>query len=340
MRFLERNNYYSGYYYRRRNYRSLYQIIVKFIIIWTIAYVLTCVFLYFRQDYLLYRSDLEMATSYPSDRDFQLDYQNTWINVPNSPARIHGWWFRAPNSKMPVVPLTKEPVDVLTTEGDQPVTTPKTILYLGGKGGSKTHYNSLTRIQSLHQLGFSVLGIDYRGYGLSEGRLPNESRLYEDSQAAWDYLTNQRKIAPQDIIIYGESLGGAIAIDLAVQQKDAGGLIVQSSFTSMPEQIQNIRPGLKVFPLWLIINQRFNSLEKVPFLDVPVLFLHGTADTIVDYKMSRKLYYAAPEPKTLFYIPGGKHLTLYQPGKHSYLGAIEKFVEESVEPTKITRANY
>ena len=332
MRFSEHKNYYNGYYYRRRkNHRLLHQIIVRFLLIWAIAYILICVFLYFRQDYLLYRSNPAIATSSPSHQDFQLDYQSVWINVARSPARIHGWWFPAPNPKTPVVALPEEPVNILTT--------PKTILYLGGRGSSKTHYNSLTRIQGLQQLGFSVLGIDYRGYGLSEGRLPNESRLYQDSQAAWDYLTSQRKIAPQDIIIYGESLGGAIAIDLAVRQNDAGGVIVQSSFTSMPKQIQNIRPGLKVFPLWLIINQRFNSLAKVPDLQVPVLFLHGTGDTIVDYKMSRQLYYAAPQPKTLFYVPGGKHLSLYKPGKNSYLGAIEKFVSESIEPTTIT-TNY
>ena len=104
---------------------------------------------------------------------------------------------------------------------------------------------------------------------------------------------------------------------------------MQSSFTSMTKQIANLRPGLRIFPLKLIIHQRFDSLAKVRSLEVPVLFLHGTADSVVDYKMSRQLYYAAPEPKTLFYVPGGEHFNLYKPGKHSYLAAIGRFIEES-----------
>ena len=142
------------------------------------------------------------------------------------------------------------------------------------------------------------------------------------------YLTNKKQIAAKDVVIYGESLGGAIAIDLAVKQPNAAGVIVQSSFTSMTKQIGQIRPALKIFPLRVIINQRFNSVDKVRSLSIPVLFIHGTADTVVDYKMSRELYYAAPEPKTLFYIPDAEHLRLYKPGKYSYLSAIENFINQ------------
>lgn len=313
------HNYYEGY-FRRRNYAYLYQLLIRFVIIWTIAYLLTCVFLYFRQEYIIYQVNENVPVAAPGDRDFNLEYQNIWIHLPQSSERIHGWWFDSPSPQQPIVAIPNEPVNVLSQ--------PKTILYLCGRGGSKTHYNNLARIQGFQQLGFSVLAFDYRGYGLSEGRLPNESRLYEDSQAAWDYLTQTKGIAAQDIMIYGESLGGAIAINLAVQQPEAAGLIVQSSFTSMAEQIRELRPGLSIFPLGLIVHQRFNSIAKVRSLQVPVLFIHGTADSIVDYKMSRQLYYAAPEPKTLFYIPGGEHLRLYQPGKYSYLLAIKDFVRE------------
>ncbi len=316
MRFLERERFYDGY-YRRRSYDYLHQILVRFAIVWTIAYLLTCIFLFFRQDYIIYHSSQQIGVASVSVGNFQLDYQDVWIDVPNSKARIHGWWFDAPSKEHPVIALPDEPVNVLTT--------PKTILYLCGKSNKKYYYN-LTRIQGFQQLGFSVLGIDYRGYGLSEGRSPNESRLYEDGRVTWEYLTKQRQISPQDIIIYGESLGGAVAIDLAVKQNNAAGLIVQSSFTSMVEQIRQLRPGLSIFPLRLIVHQRFNSLEKVKSLEIPVLFLHGTADTVVDYKMSRQLYYAAPEPKTLFFVPDGEHRRLYQPGKHSYLLAIADFV--------------
>lgn len=311
MRFLVNNNSFYQRHFKQQFIKGLF-------IALAFSYLLICFFLYLRQDFIIYRANQHISSSSPGDNDFQLNYQNIWIRVPNSNFRIHGWWFDAPDVINPVVAIPNEPTNILTT--------PKTMLYLCGRGGSKTHYNNLARIKGFQQLGFSVLAIDYRGYGLSEGVLPNETRLYEDSQAAWNYLTKNRKILPQDIFIYGESLGGAIAIDLALKQPNAAGLIVQSSFTTMAKQISQLRPSLKIFPLELIVNQRFDSLEKVRSLSIPVLFLHGTADKIVDSQMSQQLFDAAPEPKTLFYIPGAKHLRLYKPGKHSYLEAIKDFV--------------
>ena len=299
--------------------RYLRQLTTQLLIILAVAYGLSCLFIYLRQDYIIYRANQHISPSSPADSDFQLDYRDVWIDVPKSTARIHGWWFDRPSATQPIVAIPNEPVNILNA--------PKTILYLCGRGGSKTHYNNLARIKGFQQLGFSVLAIDYRGYGLSEGDLPNEARLYEDSQATWQYLIANKKISPEDIFIYGESLGGAIAIDLAVKHPIAAGLIVQSSFTSMVEQIAQFRPIFKIFPLKLIINQQFNSIEKVRSLSLPVLFLHGTGDTIVNYKMSQKLYSAAPEPKILFLIPEAEHLRLYKP-EHSYLQAIQNFVEQ------------
>ena len=289
--------------------RSTYRLFL----ILAIAYGVSCAWLYLRQSAILYQPNYNIPLSTP--QDFQLDYQNVWLNVPNNLAQIHGWWFAAPTQ--PVIAVANEPVNILTT--------PKTMLYFYGRGGSKTHYNNLARIKGFQQLGFSVLAIDYRGYGLSEGELPNETRLYEDSQAAWKYLTSDRQIEPEDIIIYGESLGGAVAIDLATRHPEAAGLIVQSSFTSMNSQIKQLYPALSIFPLNLILHQRFASIDKVNQLSLPVLFIHGTEDKIVNYKMSGELYTAANEPKTLFYIPGAEHLRLYQP-EYSYLVAIANFL--------------
>ncbi|MGL5795471.1 MAG: alpha/beta hydrolase [Waterburya sp.] len=337
MRFLARDwqyQYYDGYYYRRRSNRYLQQILVRFLIIWLIAYCISCIFLYFRQDYIIYRSNQQHTELVSSEecvlptcstngyakpnRNLPLYYQKVAITVPNSQTKIQGWWFDAPTIDKPLIAFPNEPVNILNT--------PKTLLYFSGLESSKLASNSLERIQGFQQLGFSVLGIDYRS--LSLGRLPNESRLSEYSQAAWAYLTNRQQIAPENIVIYGEFLGGSVAIDLAVRQPKAAGLIVQSSFTSMAEQIQQLRPGLKIFPLKWIVNKRFDSLSKVRSLAVPVLFIHGTKDSIVNYKMSRELYYAAPEPKQLFFIHGGGHVRLYQPGKNSYLLAIKNFMSQ------------
>ena len=306
MRFLIRNT--SKVIDRRKKYSWL-----KPLLIIAIAYFVCGIWLYLQQERLLYQPNHTLSPSTP--QDFQLAYKDVWIDSPNL-ARIHGWWFDAPKSDRPVVAIASEPVNVLTS--------PKTMLYLCGRGGSKTHYNNLARIQGFQQLGFSVLAIDYRGYGLSEGELTNETRLYEDSRAAWSYLIEHRGLKPEDIVIYGESLGGAVAIDLAVDRPDAAGLIVQSSFTSMSSQAKEYYPVLNIFPLSLILHQRFASIDKVKRLSIPVLFIHGTVDSIVNHKMSQRLYAAAPEPKTLFYIPGAEHLRLYR-AENSYLRAIKDF---------------
>ncbi len=307
MRFLARN--------RNNSRHSGYALLKSSLIILAIAYSLSSIWLYLHQERLLYRPNQSLTPFAP--QDFQLDHQNVWITIPDAGAKIHGWWFDAPATNRPVVAIANEPRNILTI--------PKTMLYFCGRGGSKTHYNNLARIQAFQQLGFSVLAIDYRGYGLSEGNLPNEARLYADSQAAWAYLVGEKRLKPQDIVIYGESLGGAVAIDLALKQPQAAGLIVQSSFTDLSTQVKDFYPFLSIFPLNLILHQRFDSIAKVRQLAVPVLFLHGTADTIVNSAMSGELYDAASEPKTLFYIPGAEHLRLYQP-EHSYLSVIKDFV--------------
>jgi fermentation-respiration switch protein FrsA (DUF1100 family) len=132
--------------------------------------------------------------------------------------------------------------------------------------------------------------------------------------------------ASDQILIYGESLGGAIALDLAVRHPEAGGLIIQSSFTSMTEVIRH-RKLLQIFPVDLLLTERFDSLLKIRALRVPVLFLHGTADSVVPSEMSQRLYNAASEPKQLFLISRADHVRIYQPGDQSYLKAIQGFVE-------------
>jgi pimeloyl-ACP methyl ester carboxylesterase len=189
-----------------------------------------------------------------------------------------------------------------------------------------SHYNYLARVSAFRQLGFSVLVFDYRGYGLSEGDFPNELQLYQDSQAAWNYLRDVRQIPPDQIIVYGESLGGAIALDLALRQPEVGGLVLQSSFTSMSEAIRH-RNFFRILPVNLLLTERFDSLSKVRSLRVPVLFLHGSADSVVPSEMSRQLYEAASEPKQMFVIPEADHVRIYQPGDHSYLKAIQRFID-------------
>lgn len=278
-----------------------------------LIYTLTCLFLFVRQRQLIYRPQAEVSLL-PSAPDFNLAYEDVWI--PVSGEKIHGWWISADTDKHLSV-LPDEPAQILSS--------PKTMLYFCGVGNNMSDYNYLARVSAFRQLGFSVLVFDYRGYGLSEGDFPYELQLYEDAQAVWDYLRNVRGIPAEQIVIYGESMGGAIALDLALKHPDANGLIMQSSFTSMSEAVKS-RRAMTLFPVNSILQERFDSRRKVRSLQLPVLFIHGTADPVVPYEMSQQLYQAAPLPKQLFLVPDAEHVSIYKPDQHSYLSAIQQFI--------------
>ena len=295
------------------------KLLLTFLVFITISYTSFSLYLYLQQRYLIFRPQLELQIL-PTAPDFNLPYTKVTIPITNSKNEyLSGWWFDSPKPGEKIDFIANEPAKILSS--------PKTVLYFCGAGGNKSYYNSLARIKAMRQLGFSVLVVDYRGFGESKGKQhPNESQIYQDSETAWNYLINKRRILAKDIVIYGESLGGAVAIDLAVKHPQAGGLIVQSSFTSMAETVKN-QNWLGLFPIDLLLTQRFNSIAKVKKLQVPVLFIHGTADNIVPSYMSHKLYDSAPKPKQLFTIPQAGHFRIYKPGEHSYLKAIEKFIQ-------------
>ncbi len=283
----------------------------------TIAYISTCILLFLGQRYLLYRPKPELAML-PNATAFNLPYEDVWIPIAGSHDRLHGWWIPSPSKHDRYAVIPGEPANVLSA--------PNVMLYFCGVGRNMGDYNYLARVAAFHQLGFSVFVVDYRGYGRSEGLFPSEPQVYEDSQAAWSYLREIRHLPPEQILLYGESLGGAIALDLAVRHPEAEGLIMQSSFTSMSEVVER-RQFLRFFPVNWLLTERFDSLSKVRSLRIPILFLHGTADSVIPPEMSQRLYAAAPPPKQLFFIAGAEHVRLYQPGAQSYLRAIQRFVE-------------
>jgi uncharacterized protein len=245
------------------------------------VYLLLCFVLFLSQNRLIFvpMTDLEGT---PADLD--LTYEDVWVGVRNwngKIERLHGWWL--PNAGQDV------------------------LLYLHGNKGNISH--NLGNIRQFHQLGYSVLAIDYRGYGRSEGRFPCEAEVYRDAQAAWDYLTRERGITAQQIYLYGHSLGGAIAIDLAVRQPQAAGIIIDNAFTSMRDMAL-YQPVYRFFPADLLLNQRFDSLGKLKLLRVPLLLLHGTDDRTVPPTMSQVLYESATVPKKLVFVPYAGHNNL------------------------------
>lgn len=147
-------------------------------------------------------------------------------------------------------------------------------------------------------------------------------------------MVEQQQIPPKQIFIYGHSLGGAIAIDLAVKQPQAAGLIVESSFTSIRELIA-YRKKFGMFPVDLILTQRFESIEKLPNLKVPVLFIHDVEDLAVPSFMSQKLYAAAPEPKQLFLVPAAEHNNTAVVVGSEYLQLVESFVKQVLTVNRV-----
>ncbi len=280
-----------------------------------IAYGLTCGWLWAFQRQLIFHPKSTLLHS-PADPGFKLPYQEITIPVPHSADQLRGWWIPGPGAEA-IVTLPQEPAKVLKS--------PKTVLFFCGAGGNRSYF--LARIEGLRQLGFAVMVVDYRGYGQSQGDFPSEAQLYEDSNLAWNYLTQVRQVPPRQIVLYGESLGGAIAIQLATQHPQIAGVIIQSSFTSMAAIAQH-RPLLRLFPINWLLTQRFDSLSKVSQVRSPILFIHGTADRTVPVAMSQQLYQAASPPKQLHLIPGAEHVKIYRPGEDSYLKAIQQFVDQ------------
>ena len=284
-------------------------------------YTCACSFLFVQQRYLIFRPCTEIQTR-PSSPKFKLPYDEVEIPVANSQDEfLHGWWFDAPLPRKKINLVGNEPVRISRSS--------KTILYFYGAAGNKNFPSQLKKFEALQKLGFSVLVIDYRGFGKSSevNEHPSESQFYQDSQTAWNYLVKELKIQPKNIVIYGESLGGAVAIDLATKHPEAGGLIVQSSFTSMAKTIKH-HNLFSLFPIDLLLTQRFPSISKVPYLKVPVLFIHGNADTVVPSHMSKELYNAAPVPKKLLLIPDAGHFDIYQTDRKLYLEKIAKFTKQ------------
>lgn len=242
----------------------------------------------------------------PSDRSWGNSEAMTegmdhvWIDFKSSvtgePARLHGLWLGG-------APET----------ADTPV-----LLYLHG-----ARYNvagSAPRMRRMHDLGFSVLAIDYRGFGKSSAGLPSEATAHEDARAAWTWLAARHP--QQHRYIFGHSLGGAIGIDLAASVNDESGTIVESTFTSIADVVGSFKWGW--LPFSALITQRFEAISKVKDIGAPLLVVHGTADSLINPTLGRKLYEAAKVPKMFVLVEGGSHHNTNSVGAAQYRAALSQ----------------
>jgi fermentation-respiration switch protein FrsA (DUF1100 family) len=194
-----------------------------------------------------------------------------------------------------------------------------TILFLHGNAGNIG--SRIEKIQMFNAKGLNTFIIDYRGYGHSKGR-PSEKGLYLDGLAAFDYLVNIRKLPEQNIILYGESVGGSIAIEVAAK-RNARALITEEAFSSAKDMAKVIYPFLPRF----LFADKYNSLKKVRFIKIPKLFIHSVSDEIVPFKLAEKLFNAAAEPKELIEIEGS-HNRAFIDSQKKYLAAISLFISK------------
>jgi len=198
----------------------------------------------------------------------------------------------------------------------------RTLLYLHGNAGNVAA--NVHHVLRLRNAGLNVFIFDYRGYGHSTGGPPREKVLYEDAERAWKYLVGERNTAPAQIVIYGHSLGGAVAIELASHHPEAGALITESTFTS----IRDLADGTlyAYLPLGLIVTERFDSISKIGSIHLPKLILHGEADPMTPPRMAHRLYEAAADPKQIGMIPGGGHDNSAVANAGAYFAALNRFL--------------
>ena len=253
--------------------------------------LLTAVYLF--QARLIYFPNI--APTYPKDNPTRigLPYETVRFFTQDG-LELHGWFIGARNAR--------------------PV-----LLFFHGNGGNITH--RLDSIAQFHRLGLSIFIIDYRGYGESEGR-PNEQGTYEDARAAWNHLTRDRGIPPGDIVIFGRSLGAAIAAELAGQVEPAA-LIIESAFTSAPDLAARYYWFLPVRSLSKFQYDTRAHLKKV---SCPVLVIHSADDEIVPVEQGRELFVGANDPKVFLEIWGG-HNNGFLLSEPVYSNGVRQFLE-------------
>jgi len=232
-----------------------------------------CAYLSEKQGELIFRPTRDAWWGFDQKR---YAFQDEWITVGDG-QKLHAWWIPSARADAPAM------------------------LYLHGARWNLT--GSVSRIERWHSLGFSVLAVDYRGFGESTDIAPSEERSYEDAEASWQRLV---KLAPgKRHFIVGHSLGGAIAVDLAARHPEASGLVLESTFTSVQGMVSQSSWGF--IPVGLILTQKFDALSKIGSVKMPVVITHGTSDSIVPFSMGEELFAAAPQPKRFIRVEGAGH---------------------------------
>lgn len=200
----------------------------------------------------------------------------------------------------------------------------ETLLWFHGNAGNISH--RLDQLRLLHDLvGTGVFAIDYRQYGRSSGKA-SEQGLYADAEGALSCLLGRTDVDARRLVYFGQSLGSAVAIDLAARRAPRG-LVLETPFLSLRAMAGTLLPG----PLAAILPQGFDNLDKIERVGAPVLFIHGDRDEIVPYEQARRLFAAAKPPKAFYTVRGAGHNDNYLVGGGTYFRRLSEFIEKLVE---------
>jgi len=263
--------------------------ILWFVIALCVAFAAFALYLYLNQGRMVFFPSRTISVT---PENVNLAYEDVYLDV-GAGHSIHAWHFPAAEGR-------------------------KTVLFCHGNAGNIS--DRLETVQMLVGLDVGVLLFDYRGYGRSDGT-PSEERMYADATAAYRWLCRDGAVSPADVIVFGRSLGGAVAVDLA-SGVECGGLIVESSFTSMAELGRRMYPYM---PINLLLRFRFDSLAKIGRVRCPILVTHSPQDELIPFEMGRQLYAAAPAPKRFVELQGGHNEHDYM-SNYLYINGLSEFI--------------
>jgi len=230
-----------------------------------------------------------------------LQVEDVWFSASDG-VKLHGWYFPNPDAQA-------------------------TLLFFHGNAGNLSH--RLDNIRDLVPLGLNVFIFDYRGYGRSEGS-PDEPGILLDAQAAYDILIQTRNATPERLILFGRSLGGVFAAHTA-RHNACAGLILEATFTDARDMANKMVPFL---PIGFALRSKLDAVNQVPHITVPKLFLHGTVDEIIPYRLGRKLYDAAAQPKEFYDIEGAGHNDTTHVGGAPYYAKLQSFISTTVNKAR------
>jgi len=269
------------------------QNLVYLLLLVAVGYGAFALYLFIMQPRLLYYPDMPGRELEATPTAIGLAYEDVALQTADG-VRLHAWFIPTQNPRA-------------------------TVLFCHGNAGNISH--RLDSIRLLHSLGLQVLIFDYRGYGKSEGR-PSEAGTYRDVDSAWHYLREVRGLPEAGIIIFGRSLGAAVAADLAIRMRPAA-VILESAFTSVPDMAARFYPWL---PVRLLSRYRYDNLDKVARIARPLLLVHSRQDEIIPFVHGELLFGRAREPKQFLVLTGG-HNDAFLTSREAYTHGLRSFLD-------------